>query len=97
MSRFAQLREGAALITELINGTQNRRNLRKNFGVAASAAGIGTMHRSEQYRRFARECLEMARVFVSERARAALVQMAQVWLRLADEEEIDNKDAGDES
>jgi hypothetical protein len=40
-----------------------------------SDGGIpGTMPRSEQYRRFARECMEMAGTFVSERARAALVE-----------------------
>jgi len=38
----------------------------------------------------------MAGIFVSERARAALVQMAQVWLRLADEKKIDDEKAQDE-
>jgi hypothetical protein len=55
------------------------------------------MSRSEQYRQFARECMEMARMFVSERSRAALVHMAQVWLRLADEKKVeDNAEADDE-
>jgi hypothetical protein len=41
------------------------------------------MGRPDQYRRFAAECLEMASVFHEPKARAALLQMAQVWLRLA--------------
>ena len=66
------------------------RNLRKRFGVAARVTGdSGTMSRSEQYRQFARECMEMAGMFVSEQARGALVHMAQVWLRLADEKKVD--------
>ena len=58
------------------------------------------MSKSEQYRRFARECMEMAGMFMSERARAALVHMAQVWLRLADDKRVDENleaEAGDES
>ena len=42
------------------------------------------MQKSDQYRRFAQECLEMARG-ADEPTRAALVQMAQVWFRLAEE------------
>jgi hypothetical protein len=41
------------------------------------------MGRSDEYRRFAAECVEMASVFHEPKARAALLQMAQVWLRLA--------------
>ena len=41
------------------------------------------MQRSEEYRRFAQECLDMARTAEDERSRAVLIQMAQVWLRLA--------------
>jgi hypothetical protein len=41
--------------------------------------------------------MEMAGMFVSDRSRAALVHMAQVWLRLADEKKVeDNVEAGDE-
>jgi hypothetical protein len=40
--------------------------------------------KSDQYRRFAQECLEMARA-ADEQTRAVLVQMAQVWFRLAEE------------
>lgn len=42
------------------------------------------MQKSDQYRRFAQECLEMARL-AEEPTRAVLVQMAQVWFRLAEE------------
>jgi hypothetical protein len=58
------------------------------------------MSKSEQYRQFARECMEMAAMFVSERSRAALVHMAQVWLRLADDKKVDENveaEAGDET
>jgi len=58
------------------------------------------MGRSDQYRRFAAECLEMASAVHDPKARAALLQMAQVWLRLAGqrahhnaEEKADHGDA----
>jgi hypothetical protein len=41
------------------------------------------MGRSEEYRRFAAECLEMASAFDNPQARAVLLQMAQVWFRLS--------------
>jgi hypothetical protein len=41
--------------------------------------------RSEEYRRFAHECLVLARDAEDERARASLLHMAQVWFRLAEE------------
>jgi hypothetical protein len=41
------------------------------------------MGRSDEYRRYAAECMEMASVFHDPKARATLLQMAQVWLRLA--------------
>jgi phage gp46-like protein len=48
------------------------------------AKGIsGRMERAEEYRRFARECLEMASTVEDSQLRASLLQMAQVWLRLA--------------
>jgi hypothetical protein len=43
--------------------------------------------REAEYRRLARECLEMARTVTTENARAALIEMAQVWQRLAEEQE----------
>ena len=41
------------------------------------------MGRSERYRAFAHECLEMARTTRDPRARATLKHMAEVWFRLA--------------
>src|SRR5262249_39627914 len=40
------------------------------------------MGRSDEYRRYAAECLEMASVIHDPKARATLLHMAQVWLRL---------------
>lgn len=51
------------------------------------------MGRSEEYRRFAAECLEMASAFDDPQARAVLLQMAQVWFRLSSE----TADCGDAS
>lgn len=41
------------------------------------------MGRSDEYRRYAAECLEMASAVHDPKTRATLLQMAQVWLRLA--------------
>jgi uncharacterized membrane protein len=41
--------------------------------------------KSEQYRRLARACEELARNAEDQRVRASLLHMAQVWLRLAEE------------
>jgi hypothetical protein len=41
----------------------------------------------DEYRRYARECLELASGLRVPRARAALHHMAQVWLRLAQDAE----------
>jgi hypothetical protein len=43
-----------------------------------------------QYRRFARECLEIAEITADPQVRSVLVQMAQVWLRLAQAHAEDN-------
>jgi len=43
--------------------------------------------RAEEYRRPAQQCLETARTISSKDGRAILVQMAQVWQRLAEEQE----------
>ncbi len=48
------------------------------------------MAKSEDYRRFAQECLDLSKTLKDERSRAVLIQMAQIWLRLA--EELPNKD-----
>ncbi len=41
------------------------------------------MDKSDRYRRFAQECLEMARTSENAQTRVVLIQMAQVWFRLA--------------
>ena len=59
-------------------------------GVACGWPGLGVaacVDRSDQYRRFAQECLEMARASESEQTRVVLIQMAQVWFRLAEARE----------
>jgi len=43
--------------------------------------------KSAEYRRFAQECLEMARASDSAQTRVTLIQMAQVWFRLAEAHE----------
>ena len=39
--------------------------------------------RAEEYRRYARQCLEIAPTFQDEEARATLLDFARAWLRLA--------------
>ena len=48
---------------------------------------IDDLDSGARYRRRARDCLEMARTVASEEARATLVEMAQIWMRLAGTEE----------
>jgi hypothetical protein len=43
------------------------------------------MSKSENYRRFAGACLEIADATEDQQVRAAFIQMAQVWFRLAEE------------
>jgi hypothetical protein len=45
------------------------------------------MSRAEEYRRLAHECIETAGTVSTQQARATLVQMAEVWLRLAEQQE----------
>ena len=47
--------------------------------------GILRMERSEQYRRFAEAYVQIARAAKGQTSQALLLQMAQVWLRLAQE------------
>jgi hypothetical protein len=48
-------------------------------------AGPPCMTGSKDYRRYAEECLKIARSVTHERTRAIFSQMAQVWFRLAEE------------
>jgi phytoene/squalene synthetase len=43
------------------------------------------MDRSDRYRHFAKECLDLARTALSEQSKATFLVMAQVWNCLADE------------
>jgi hypothetical protein len=43
------------------------------------------MGKSGEYRRFAEECLKLASTTKDEKSRATFLQMAQVWLRLAEQ------------
>jgi Holliday junction resolvase-like predicted endonuclease len=51
------------------------------------ATGSVTRTKAEEYRRLAQECLAMARTVSTEEARADLMTMAQVWHRLANEQD----------
>jgi hypothetical protein len=52
---------------------------------------VGQMGRAEQYRWFAARCLEIARTTLDPQTKAAMLQMAQVWSRLAESSFIDNE------
>jgi hypothetical protein len=55
------------------------------------------MGKAEEYQRFAAECMELARTAKDARAKAALLHMAEVWVRLAENQttntEADREDA----
>jgi hypothetical protein len=46
-----------------------------------------TRVRAEEYRRRAQECLDLAREISLESERAVVLNMAQTWLRLAEQQE----------
>jgi hypothetical protein len=48
----------------------------------------GLNKRAEEYRRLARECLMLAGTGVTPEGHSSLVEMARVWIRLADEQDI---------
>ena len=50
------------------------------------------MGKSDEYRRYARECLEMASAISDARARESLLEMAQVWFSLGDRMPADARD-----
>jgi hypothetical protein len=43
--------------------------------------------RATEYRRLARDCLRLLQTFSNEEARAAVIEMARVWTRLAEQQE----------
>jgi hypothetical protein len=46
---------------------------------------------AKEYRRYAKECLELANTFQQSQAKDTLLHMAQVWLRLAQKTEVQVK------
>jgi hypothetical protein len=50
-----------------------------------TARGVCGMGRSQEYRLFAARCLEIARTTADEQTKAVMLQMAQVWSRLAED------------
>ena len=54
------------------------------------------MGKSDEYRRYANECLELASTFRIPEAQAVLLHMAEVWSRLADREKTPAVAADDE-
>jgi hypothetical protein len=46
-----------------------------------------TRARAEEYRRLAQECLTAARIVTTKEARTALIERAELWLRLAEEQD----------
>ena len=55
--------------------------------LASMGRQVVTRERAEEYRRLAREALATAQTVASDEARNSLIAMAQVWSRLADEQE----------
>jgi hypothetical protein len=58
-----------------------------------AAPGVCGMGRSQEYRLFASRCLEIARATADDQTRAVMLQMAQVWSRLADEIEAARRES----
>ncbi len=53
------------------------------------------MPQSDDYRHFAEECLKISKTVQDERSHAALIQMAQVWFRLAEEKQREFQQGND--
>jgi len=65
---------------------ENWNALRRQAFFSAVGGETG-LSKSEQYRRFARECLEMAEEATDRRVRALMIHMAQAWVGLAQRHE----------
>jgi hypothetical protein len=67
----------------------NKRNLRdfSALPTVSQQSGGLPMSRSDEYRRFAAECLKMPRTAEDEQNRAMFLQMAQAWFALAQKDE----------
>jgi hypothetical protein len=55
------------------------------------------MERAREYRWFAGRCLEIARITTDGQTKAAMLQMAQVWSRLAEENSPSRRDVADDA
>jgi transposase-like protein len=75
--------------------TKERPTPRRVWGSKGDVRTVET--KSEQYRRYAQQCLEIAQSTADERAQASLVQMAQVWFRLAQNAETGDAESSDEN
>ena len=74
-------------LDDIQGGDSGQRGTSATFprcGKRLQRRGPRLVGKSDEYRRYARECLEMASAVSDPRARASLLQMAQVWFRLAD-------------
>jgi hypothetical protein len=60
--------------------------------VAYKRVAAMTRARAEEYRRLAEECLTTARTVSTEEARAALIERAEFWSRLAKEQDDESPD-----
>jgi len=70
----------------LVPGTEGGLPALRRIGAGALAAG-----RSDEYRRYVKECLDMANAVQDAKSRASLLQMAQVWLRLAQQHNAEQR------
>ena len=53
------------------------------------------MSKADEYRRFARECLEIAETIEDPQSRAVMLHMAQVWFRWAEDAKRWDNNKGD--
>jgi len=65
----------------------------RRFYCVAAATGGKPMAKSDEYRRYAAECLELAKITDNPTSKAVLLQMAQTWSRLANKN--DRRDSTD--
>src|SRR5262245_55127090 len=75
-------REIARAFVRGLTSPPDPRGFRGDFSWNQSPAKF-VMGRVEEYRRYTRQCLEIAPTFQDEEARATLLDLARAWLRLA--------------
>ena len=57
------------------------------YGIRLQRVTAVTHRKAEEYQRLAQECLAMARTLSNAEAQVSALEMAQVWQRLADEQD----------